>query len=363
MKRKIIPICMILLLLVTFTAAADIDKLLDIGLGDVEVVEVEDIQLQEACLEGDLACLEQVPDLVGELEKVDCGGDHLCEQLYSNGEDEVLETNKVSEDIVIWDKPETKAEKPNFKEVKQENIEEQLKNSLEKEKRTPMPKRIGNFFKHTVGKAIGKLGEFTSFPSMPDIPNIPQFAEAQVTCTSFTYSSWSDCSQSGTKTRTVTSTSPEGCEGGNPITSESCTYIPLCTEADWSSSLSPTICPSSEQQTKTWEKIGQCEGGVSHTAIETVSCSYVAAESPINHIIEGTKVTIVYSGDSPFWINIRKDNNIGEEGGYILTKTNSNSFTYDLASFKNQDGTFYYSVNDGGFWSNVNSFSLVSINE
>jgi len=41
------------------------------------------------------------------------------------------------------------------------------------------------------------------------------------TCTSFTYSAWSTCS-GGTQTRTVISSSPTGCTGGNPILSQSC---------------------------------------------------------------------------------------------------------------------------------------------
>lgn len=43
-----------------------------------------------------------------------------------------------------------------------------------------------------------------------------------VTCTSFTYSAWSTCIN-GTQTRTVTSSSPTGCTGGNPILTQSCT--------------------------------------------------------------------------------------------------------------------------------------------
>lgn len=44
------------------------------------------------------------------------------------------------------------------------------------------------------------------------------------TCTSFTYSSWGDCQSSGIQTRTVLTSLPAGCVGGNPITSRSCNY-------------------------------------------------------------------------------------------------------------------------------------------
>ena len=46
------------------------------------------------------------------------------------------------------------------------------------------------------------------------------------TCTSFTYS-YGTCQADGTQTATVTGSSPAGCTGGNPVTSQSCT--PICT--------------------------------------------------------------------------------------------------------------------------------------
>ncbi|MFA5126312.1 MAG: hypothetical protein WC462_04915 [archaeon] len=47
----------------------------------------------------------------------------------------------------------------------------------------------------------------------------------------------------------------------------------ICTENNWSSSVSPSTCPSSGQQTKTWSKVGTCTGGVTHPATETISCT------------------------------------------------------------------------------------------
>ena len=99
------------------------------------------------------------------------------------------------------------------------------------------------------------------------------------TCTSFTYSDWASCSQSGIKTRTVTSYYPSGCTGGNPTTSQTCTYVPpttACTSSNWTYTLSPLTCPSSGIQTKTWTKIGTCTGGVTHSATETIPCAYQA---------------------------------------------------------------------------------------
>ena len=94
-------------------------------------------------------------------------------------------------------------------------------------------------------------------------------------CTSWTYSSWSVCDSSGVKTRAVILSSPFGCAGGNPVTSETCTYIPPCEESNWTFSLSPSTCPSSGSQTKTWTKIGTCGGGLTHPSTETVTCTTV----------------------------------------------------------------------------------------
>lgn len=143
-----------------------------------------------------------------------------------------------------------------------------------------------------------------------------------VACTSFTYSDWSTCSSDGTKTRTTISSSPNSCTGGNPVLTQSCTYTPpactswtysawgscadsqqnrtiassqpascvggnpvlnqscnstpSCTESNWTSTLTPTGCPSNGQQVKKWTKIGQCQNGVFHSSEESVSCNYQA---------------------------------------------------------------------------------------
>ena len=94
------------------------------------------------------------------------------------------------------------------------------------------------------------------------------------TCTSFSYSDWSTCNSSGVHTRTVYSSSPYGCAGGNPVTSETCTYIPTCTDANWTSTLTPPTCPTSGYQTRTWTKVGECTYGVYHYATESNYCNY-----------------------------------------------------------------------------------------
>ncbi|MDD5147996.1 MAG: hypothetical protein PHH08_00855 [Candidatus ainarchaeum sp.] len=58
------------------------------------------------------------------------------------------------------------------------------------------------------------------------------------TCTSFTYSNWGACSN-GTQTRNILFSTPNGCTGGNPILSQTCS--PACTETSWTPD-SCTIC-------------------------------------------------------------------------------------------------------------------------
>ncbi len=94
----------------------------------------------------------------------------------------------------------------------------------------------------------------------------------QSSCTSFSYSSWEACSSSGVQIRTLISSNPNGCSGGNPVLSQQCSYTPTCMDGDWSSSLSPLTCPSSNMQTKTWTKVGNCAEGVQKTT-ETINCS------------------------------------------------------------------------------------------
>ncbi len=96
--------------------------------------------------------------------------------------------------------------------------------------------------------------------------------QTTTTCTSFNYSSWSACSPSGVQTRMPTSYYP-GCTSGTPVLYQSCSYNSYCTESDWISTLNPSTCPSSGQQTRTWTKIGTCDGGIIHPASEIVSCN------------------------------------------------------------------------------------------
>ena len=66
------------------------------------------------------------------------------------------------------------------------------------------------------------VGDFTTTPTNPTTPTDP----GTPACTTFTYSSWGSCQSNGTQSRTVQSSSPSGCTGGSPVTSQSCTYTP-----------------------------------------------------------------------------------------------------------------------------------------
>ena len=89
-------------------------------------------------------------------------------------------------------------------------------------------------------------------------------------CSSFTYSDWSACD--GTQTRTVLNSSPSGCSGGTPTLTQSCT--PVCTASDYSCG-DWNSCLTNGNQTRTCNKISNCEGGAQMPAISQ-SCTYVS---------------------------------------------------------------------------------------
>ncbi|HEY4514639.1 MAG TPA: LamG-like jellyroll fold domain-containing protein [Candidatus Paceibacterota bacterium] len=99
-------------------------------------------------------------------------------------------------------------------------------------------------------------------------------------CSSWTYTDWSSCSSNGNQTRSVTSSSPSSCVGGNPVLSQICTYTPpvtatpSCTSSDWSCA-SWGACATNSSQARTCTKIRNCQGGVSSPATSQ-SCAYTA---------------------------------------------------------------------------------------
>ena len=87
----------------------------------------------------------------------------------------------------------------------------------------------------------------------------------------------------------------------------------------------------------------------------------VSAISNVQHSVDGNRVILTYQGTPPIWINIRGDTNIGQSGGYLWVKTNSNSFSYDMSFAINPSKKFYYGVKDTS-WSSVYQFSLTGTN-
>ncbi len=81
----------------------------------------------------------------------------------------------------------------------------------------------------------------------------------------------------------------------------------------------------------------------------------VSAVSNIQHTLNGNVLTLTYEGTPPFFITIRGDQNIGQDGGYVWAKTDAKTFSVDLVFANNPSNTFYYGVRDTG-WSNTFNF-------
>ncbi len=97
---------------------------------------------------------------------------------------------------------------------------------------------------------------------------VPPPPPTPATCTSFSYSAWAACQSNNTQTRTVLTSSPSGCTGGSPVTSQACTYVPpACTYtySAWSA------CSSSGTQTRT--VVSSSPAGCAGTPVLSQSCT------------------------------------------------------------------------------------------
>ncbi len=84
------------------------------------------------------------------------------------------------------------------------------------------------------------------------------------TCTGFTYSAWGTCTN-GSQTRTVIASSPTGCTGGNPVTSQACTSTPAtCTSFTYSAW--GTCTNGSQTRTVLTSSPSGCAGGAPVTS-------------------------------------------------------------------------------------------------
>ena len=110
-----------------------------------------------------------------------------------------------------------------------------------------------------------------------DAQNLPgaMAPPSGVTCTSFTYSDWGAC-QNGTQTRTVLTSSPAGCTGGTPVTTQACTSTPPPAPTCTAFTYSPWgACQPDGTQTRTvvTSLPAGCTGG---TPATTQACTYTA---------------------------------------------------------------------------------------
>ena len=104
--------------------------------------------------------------------------------------------------------------------------------------------------------------------------NYPSCNYSAPICDDFNYSDWGDCSAQGNQTRTKLTQGPADCEGGTPILSQSCTYVPTCTISNWQDT--NTECQSNNELTTTWEKVTNCENGFQPTSPQTQTCNFNA---------------------------------------------------------------------------------------
>ena len=109
-------------------------------------------------------------------------------------------------------------------------------------------------------------------------------------CTSFAYSDWSTCQSNSTKTRTTTSSSPDGCSGGDPVLTQSCSYIPACAVNDYSCG-DWNSCSVSGNQTRTCNKTSNCDGGV-QMPTTSQSCTYTHQPAVLGHTPIGQVVRL-----------------------------------------------------------------------
>ena len=85
----------------------------------------------------------------------------------------------------------------------------------------------------------------------------------------------------------------------------------------------------------------------------------ILAISTVQNTIDGNKVTLTYKGTPPFYINIRPDKDIGQDGGYFWAKTNLDTFTLDVSFAINPSKKFYYGVKDTK-WSKIDTFTIAN---
>lgn len=121
---------------------------------------------------------------------------------------------------------------------------------------------------------------------------------APATCTSFTYSEWGTECLRGNNFRSILTSSPEGCEGGDPILSRACVTEPVaCTSytySDWS-----TCVNGSQSRTVTSSKPTGCTGGTTPVLTQSCTSEPPAGAGSSTGTATGTSSTGAGTGSSP----------------------------------------------------------------
>ena len=105
------------------------------------------------------------------------------------------------------------------------------------------------------------------------------------TCNSFTYSDWSSCPVSGTQTRTVSASSPSGCSGGSPVTSKSCDCVDGKFKAYKYSDNYKKTCPANDwcqMGNETWWSWGNGWIGLNNETWYNYGTGWISIDMPCN---------------------------------------------------------------------------------
>ena len=131
------------------------------------------------------------------------------------------------------------------------------------------------------------------------------------TCTTFTYSGWGACQSDNTQTRTVTGSSPAGCTGGSPVTSQSCTFsAPACnyTYSNWGA------CQPNGTQTRTVNSTSP--SGCAGTPATSQSCTYVAAVASAGlSLATPSSMPVPYNSAATLAVSSQNASNCNLSGG------------------------------------------------
>jgi hypothetical protein len=108
------------------------------------------------------------------------------------------------------------------------------------------------------------------------------------------------------------------------------TTTPECTDANWT--YSDGECQSSSTLTRTWTKTGDCTGGVSHSATESIACTYQPPTSDSAVMIDFGKTETGNIFGLTGWNTVIKDKytdyrDLGP-GGVTITAGNEKSYNY-----------------------------------